>query len=115
VTTTICELSGAHLGQLWAFSEGGRLKHKRDCLGRRDGSDQLYGAPCNSFGTTGGDIWMKEAVSVPLEMQLYKTSQAEHPEVFARLNAQLAVAEKARASAGGCQAHGIECKKTSGF
>eukprot|EP00437_Effrenium_voratum_P027972 CAMPEP_0181399928 /NCGR_PEP_ID=MMETSP1110-20121109/1852_1 /TAXON_ID=174948 /ORGANISM="Symbiodinium sp., Strain CCMP421" /LENGTH=667 /DNA_ID=CAMNT_0023522011 /DNA_START=177 /DNA_END=2177 /DNA_ORIENTATION=- len=88
--TGICELSGANSAQSWSLTDDGHLKRGSSCLGPT-GSDPpgIKEAPCLSFRNVGGARFSKVAAQQPMETQLYRKAQREHPEVFARLNAEM--------------------------
>jgi len=88
--TAICELSGSSNAQKWSLLDDGRIKQHGTCLGVRDG--ELFVEPCSSWQS--GHIFEKAAATEPLETRLYRKAQADHPEVFAKLNQDLRAAEE---------------------
>jgi len=85
--TGICELSGGHWDQHWAL-ESGQLRHHRgtSCAGPGKSPNTLIEGPCDSFEKRGGAQFSKQSVREPLETELYKKSQREHPELFRKLD-----------------------------
>eukprot|EP00439_Symbiodinium_sp_Y106_P079919 s735_g18.t1 len=90
--TGICELSGTNPSQAWSLTSDGLLKKGSSCLGPANSQTPgLKEAPCVSFRNKGGSRFSKMSSQIPLETKLYRKAQQEHPEVFARLNAELNV------------------------
>lgn len=90
--TGICELSGTNPSQAWSLTSDGLLKKGSSCLGPANTQTPgLKEAPCVSFRNKGGSRFSKMSSQIPLETKLYRKAQQEHPEVFARLNAELNV------------------------
>eukprot|EP00931_Biecheleriopsis_adriatica_P034800 TRINITY_DN20079_c0_g1_i1.p1 TRINITY_DN20079_c0_g1~~TRINITY_DN20079_c0_g1_i1.p1 ORF type:complete len:807 (+),score=111.46 TRINITY_DN20079_c0_g1_i1:202-2421(+) len=93
--TGICELSGSHSGQAWSLNEDGLFSRGSTCLGPTDNPSKpgLKEALCVSFRSSGGARFSKMAAKEPIERELYLKAQRDHPEVFAKLNAELAAAD----------------------
>merc|ERR1719203_510875 len=94
--TSICEVTGRNDMQHWALTEDGQLRRRDRCLGVGSGN-KLIESPCISFRSKGGGRFTKQASRVPIETQLYKKAQLEHPEIFLKLNQDLAAQAKAAA------------------
>eukprot|EP00928_Gymnodinium_smaydae_P019820 TRINITY_DN17631_c0_g1_i1.p1 TRINITY_DN17631_c0_g1~~TRINITY_DN17631_c0_g1_i1.p1 ORF type:complete len:736 (-),score=41.86 TRINITY_DN17631_c0_g1_i1:250-2457(-) len=94
--TYICEISGAIAMQEWALSHDGRLVHKthtgKVCLGSGGVFGHLSQKSCDTFVGDNGRF-TKESAREPLETQLYNKAQKDNPELFRKLNAQLAANE----------------------
>eukprot|EP00435_Cladocopium_sp_Y103_P073772 s15_g45.t1 len=110
--TSICELSGANTAQGWSLTSDGQLQRGSSCIGS-DGNVQQPGlkeAPCISFRNKGSAArFSKWGAKVPLETELYRKAQREHPEVFARLNAEMAVPQVNLPAR--CKERGRKCLK----
>ncbi|CAK9020281.1 Putative polypeptide N-acetylgalactosaminyltransferase 11 (pp-GaNTase 11) (Protein-UDP acetylgalactosaminyltransferase 11) (UDP-GalNAc:polypeptide N-acetylgalactosaminyltransferase 11) [Durusdinium trenchii] len=109
--TSICELSGAHSAQTWSLTSDGQLKRGSSCLGP-DNQQQpgIKEAPCVSFRSKGGARFSKVSATMPIETQLYRKAQRDHPEVFARLNAESAASPESPLPAR-CKERGRSCWK----
>eukprot|EP00928_Gymnodinium_smaydae_P032099 TRINITY_DN23339_c0_g1_i1.p1 TRINITY_DN23339_c0_g1~~TRINITY_DN23339_c0_g1_i1.p1 ORF type:complete len:718 (-),score=87.44 TRINITY_DN23339_c0_g1_i1:313-2466(-) len=95
--TRVCEISGSSAGQQWALQDDGRLARStpegKVCLGMH--SSSLSQKLCDAFKDS--FQFLKVSAHEPRETQLYKQAQRDHPEVFAKLNAQFAALEAAAA------------------
>lgn len=89
-TTGICEVNGRNDLQHWSLTEDGQLRKRDRCLGPGDKEDSLKEAPCISFRSSGGARFTKQGTRMPIETELYQKAQREHPEVFKKLNEELA-------------------------
>jgi len=89
--TGICDITGRNPNQHWQLHSDGQLKRSANCLGPGDGPDTLKEASCASFQNRGGGAgkFRKVSQQEPLEMQLYKKGQQEHPELFRKLDEEL--------------------------
>jgi len=92
--TGICELSGENSRQRWALQPDGQLQRGSQCIGPGDKEGDLVEKPCISFRSKGGARFTKQGARVPIETELYRKSQKEHPEIFTLLNAQLKAADE---------------------
>jgi len=92
--TGICEITGRNDQQTWRLTEDGQLRHRDRCMGPGNAADTLQEAPCVSFRRTGGARFTKQEVKLPIETELYRRDQREHPEVFKLLNERLAAMER---------------------
>eukprot|EP00434_Breviolum_minutum_P003151 symbB.v1.2.002773.t2/scaffold141.1/size300911/24 len=102
--TSICELSGSNGAQGWSLTSDGQLKRGGSCLG-------VENAPCMSFRNKGGaSRFSKFGAKVPIETQLYRKAQRDHPEVFARLNAQMGESSQSNLPSR-CKERGRKCVK----
>mmetsp|Transcript_86593 Transcript_86593/g.269131 ORF Transcript_86593/g.269131 Transcript_86593/m.269131 type:complete len:384 (-) Transcript_86593:55-1206(-) len=85
--TGVCDVSGRNSGQSWAVTASSREFRQRDSCAGVDSGGRLVGKPCMALRAS---KWSKASTEVPLEMQLYLKARREHPEVFARLDRELA-------------------------
>jgi len=79
VRTYICDVSGRRQQQYWRL-ENGQLRRGKSCIG--------YFGSLSESRCSGGGTWEKLEAEEPLEMQLYKKAQREHPETFGSLGLQ---------------------------
>jgi len=110
--TGICEVSGSNSAQHWRFRDGQLQDGTGKCLGTSAKSwTALELKPCWAFRNHGidGARWTKEAVRVPLETELYRREQREHPELFAKLNKQIKAEDAMRNVPAPCRSKGSGC------
>jgi len=89
--TSICEITGRNEQQHWTLTTDGLLKHRDKCLTTAESdANALKEAPCMSLRSSGRGKWTKQGTKVPIETQLYQKAMTEHPEVFKKLNEDLA-------------------------
>jgi len=105
--TGICEIGGRNSGQFWRLHSDGSLKRGNTCLGPGNGPRSLKEAPCFSFRNQGGAKFVKMNAHEPIETTLYNKARKEHPDIFAKLDAQLKVSEGRGPKR--CQEPGIKC------
>jgi len=111
--TGICEVSGSNLAQHWRFTDGQLQDEAGNCMGASSGrlTTALESGPCLGFRSRGGARWMKSAVRVPLETELYRREQREHPEVFAKLNDELKAQDAMRGVPALCRSKDSGCAR----
>jgi len=107
--TGVCDVSGRNGGQSWSLSAtSGEIRQRQQCAGV-DGGGNLVSKPCLALRASGSK-WSKTASRVPVETELYNKARKEHPEVFAKLDRELADADAGHAgmppacakASGGC-------------
>lgn len=103
--TGICEIGGHNSGQFWRLHSYGSLRRGDTCLGPGNGGIQE--GPCFSFRSKGGAKFSKVEARKPLETILYEKARRDHPETFAKLDAQLQVSSGRGPRR--CQEPGIKC------
>mmetsp|Transcript_60351 Transcript_60351/g.155528 ORF Transcript_60351/g.155528 Transcript_60351/m.155528 type:complete len:790 (-) Transcript_60351:21-2390(-) len=86
--TGVCDVSGRNPSQYWAISSfAGELKQGDKCVGTPGGT--MQSKPCISLRSS-GSRWQKVGAYVPLETDVYRRTRTDHPELFTRLDMELA-------------------------
>lgn len=108
--TGICDVAGDNTAQHWKLQDGTLRSPGDVCLGTSASNpDALEKAPCLSFRSAGGGRFTKQAVRIPLEMELYQRAQREHPEVFRKLNEQFKAEDALQGVPTPCRGKDTKC------
>jgi len=105
--TGICELSGQNQNQHWKLHSDGSLRRGDTCLGPGNEPNSLQESPCFAFRSRGGAKFTKQETHKPIETMLYEKAQMQHPEIFARLDAQFQAVSGTGPRK--CQELGVKC------
>lgn len=105
--TGICEVGGKNPSQHWKLHEDGSLRRGDTCLGPGADKNTLQEGPCFSFRSRGGARFTKIDEREPIETTLYHKAYKEHPEMFAKLDAQTKAGEGRGPRR--CQEAGTKC------